>query len=78
VENKQLHHPAVKLLDHALEEIAVEPANYGSKLCSNARKVQKFLPMLEMADPGMCDLLGKLIAEVVGLSKEEVKHEEGG
>ena len=63
--NQQLQHKPLKTLDEALERIAVEPANYGSKLCSNARKVQKFLPLLEMADPGMCDLLEKLIEEVV-------------
>jgi len=69
VVNKQLQRKPLRLIDECLEHIASEPKNYGSKLgsklCSNARKVQKFLPLLEMADPGMCDLLEKLIEEVV-------------
>jgi len=74
VDNKHLQHPAVKLLDHALEEIAVEPANYGSKLCSNARKVQGFLPLVEKMN-GMPELLEKLIADLSHSSAMGGSHE---
>ena len=54
----------MKTLNDALECIATEPANYGSKLCSNARKVQGFLPLVEKMN-GMPELLDALIKEIV-------------
>ena len=64
-------HRATQIIDELLEEIATEPANYGSKLVSNARKVQKLLPLVE-TDKGMCDLLGNLIDKVADSTRKSL------
>jgi hypothetical protein len=77
VGNQQLQHKPLKTLDEALERIAVEPANYGSKLCSNARKIQGFLPLVEKMS-GMPELLEKLIEDLSHSSAMGGKNEKSG